>query len=197
MKTIIAFDFDGTLTKRDSFLHFIKFVKGNSFLYFNLCYFVLLWTLFKVKIISRHQSKELIFRKCFKGMSLKTFNRHCELFIFEINKILRKEVTIKIKEHISEGHTPIIISASIKNWILPWAKTNNINLVIATEIEIDKNNILTGKFSTPNCRGIEKTNRLFNIYKNRNDFKLISYGDSTGDNELLENSNEAHWNYFK
>lgn len=36
MKTIVAFDFDGTLTKKDTFLEFIKFSKGRIIFYINL-----------------------------------------------------------------------------------------------------------------------------------------------------------------
>lgn len=34
MKQIVAFDFDGTITNRDTLLEFIKFAKGNFILAF-------------------------------------------------------------------------------------------------------------------------------------------------------------------
>jgi phosphoserine phosphatase len=67
--------------------------------------------------------------------------------------------------------------------------------LVATEVEI-QNNILTGRFRTPNCRGGEKVNRL----KEHFDFSAIdyvyAYGNSRGDREMLELADEKFYRYF-
>lgn len=196
MKTVVAFDFDGTLTKKDSFLLFIKFAKGKLFLYINLLYFIVLWILFKIKILNRHQAKELIFKRCFKNMPIEKFDKYAVLFSAELDKILRKNVKEKIKTYKAKGHTIVIISASIINWIQPWAKQNNIKHIIATELEIDYNQNLTGKFKTPNCWGIEKVNRLLIAFPKKEQYKLLFYGDSLGDKALMNIADKGYWNYF-
>jgi HAD superfamily hydrolase (TIGR01490 family) len=196
MKTIIAFDFDGTLTKKDSFLEFIRFSKGSLFLYRNSFYFIFIWILFKIKIIKRNRSKEIIFSYCFKNTPQDKFNKSCNLFRQKLETIIRKGVSEKIEEYHNLNYSICIVSASIFNWIEPWAKENKIDTIIATEIEI-KNNVLTGKFKTPNCVGIEKVNRLKKIFPNRDSYSLISFGDSSGDKELLNFSDQKNWNYFK
>jgi phosphatidylglycerophosphatase C len=196
MKTIVAFDFDGTLTKKDSFFEFIKFTKGIRFLYCNSLYFISIWFLFKIGLLKRSYSKEIIFSYCFKNTPKEKFDTWCTSFSHKIEDILRKGVKEKINEYQNLNYSVCIISASIFNWIDPWAKANQINLLIATEIEI-RNQVLTGRFKTPNCRGVEKVNRLKEIYLNRTSYRLISFGDSSGDNELLNYSNEKHWNFFK
>ncbi len=197
MKTIIAFDFDGTLTKKDSFLEFIKFSKGRPFFYFNIFYIGLLWALFKINLLKRDTAKQYIFSHCFKGVSVNLFNKKCELFSSSIEKIIRKGVYTKLSEYLNKGFTIVIISASIENWITPWASSKGINTVLATIPEIDKVGRLTGKFKSKNCVNHEKVNRLLELFPDRKLYNLISYGNSEGDKELLEFSDVAHLNYFK
>lgn len=41
MKQIVAFDFDGTITNRDTLLEFIKFAKGKTAFYLGFCFICL------------------------------------------------------------------------------------------------------------------------------------------------------------
>ncbi len=197
MKTIIAFDFDGTLTKKDSFLEFIRFSKGKTFFYTNILYIGFIWGLFKVSLLKRDTAKHYIFSRCFKGETINLFNEKCELFSKEIEKMLRNKVNEKILEYLNKGFTIIIISASIENWIKPWANTKGIKHVLATIPEVNENGELSGIFKSKNCVNQEKVNRLLELFPDRKSYHLISYGDSDGDRALLEFSDEAYFNYFK
>ena len=64
---------------------------------------------------------------------------------------------------------------------------------MATEIEVDGNGLLTGRFKTANCSGQEKVNRLLEIEPHREDYYLYAYGNSTGDKEMLEMADEAFY----
>ena len=79
----------------------------------------------------------------------------------------------------------IIVSASIENWILPWAEKEGIEIVLATQIEVNEEERLTGYFSSPNCYGKEKVKRILEMYPNRENYILIAYGDSSGDFDML------------
>ena len=46
--------------------------------------------------------------------------------------------------------------------------------------------IVTGRFLTPNCCGRQKVERLLELFPRRQSYKLYAYGDSKGDNDLLE-----------
>ena len=58
--------------------------------------------------------------------------------------------------------------------------------VLATKMEVDKDGVLTGSFSTANCYGSEKVRRLMEVEPDRENYYLCAYGDSRGDKELLE-----------
>ena len=200
-KKLVAFDFDGTLTTKDSFVEFIKFCKGNFIFYSYIPLVLLFWISFKIKIISRHKAKEYVFALFFKGMSSHDFNTYCEKFSEKIDTFLRDSSTFKINSYTKENHEVVIVSASIENWIKPWATTHKISNIIATKVEIDAFGNLSGKFSSKNCRGKEKVDRLLEAYPFRNEYDLIAYGDSSGDAELLNFADESYYksdeSYYK
>lgn len=197
MKTIVAFDFDGTLTTKDTFVKFIQFTKGNLFFYANVPLFGILWLLSIFKIWSTHKAKEFIFSHCFKGMSLSEFNQFAVDFAKHIDQMLQPKAIQTIEESLSQGFEPVIVSASIANWILPWAQSKNIQTVIATTIAIDSNANLTGKFSSKNCVNQEKVNRLLELYPDRSSYKLVAYGNSSGDEQLIDFADEGFYNQLR
>ena len=87
----------------------------------------------------------------------------------------------------------LIVSASIDNWVQPFFPKVKI---VGTQVEVE-NGLLTGRFLTKNCYGQEKVNRILAIYPNRREYKLIAFGDSEGDKELLAFADEAHYKPFR
>lgn len=52
-------------------------------------------------------------------------------------------------------------------------------------------------FSTPNCYGAEKVKRLLTKYPDRDFYRLVVYGDSRGDRELLSIADESHYRFLQ
>src|ERR1700744_5893322 len=77
---IAFFDFDGTITKRDTLLEFIRFTKGR----FRLGLGFLLnspWLIaYKLKLISNQQAKERMLSHFFGDCPLDIFEDHCKRF---------------------------------------------------------------------------------------------------------------------
>ena len=193
MKTLVGFDFDGTITTKDTFIKFIRFSKGNCRFFCGFLLFSPLLAAMKLKIYPNWKLKQKIFSYFFKGTTLAAFNKLCEDFANNNQHIIRPKAIKKINEYVQQNFETIIISASIKNWITPFADKLGINTTICTEIEVNDNMILTGEFSTPNCYGKEKVNRLLEIYPDRENYYLIAYGDSSGDKELLSFADEKYY----
>lgn len=194
VKVLAIFDFDNTITTKDTLFQFLFFVFGYKKVLVKLLTISLFVVpLFLLHIWTRSKIKEYILSLFFKNMSINTFNEYGEEFANKIDLFLSSDAISKIRWHQEKGHKVIINSASIKNWIAPWAKTNGVSIVICTELEV-KNDIITGKFSTPNCYGKEKVNRLLKVIPNIEDYIIFAYGDSKGDIELLE---LADYSYYK
>lgn len=191
MKTSIAvFDFDGTLTTKDTFIEFIIFTKGKLLFYWGLLLFSPILMGYKLGIYPNWRAKEKLFSFFFKDMKYSTFKKYGIKFADEILKFENKYIVEKLMEYIKSGIKVYIISASIEEWIIPWCKNKGNITVIGTKIKIEKDKIV-GKFSTPNCYGKEKVIRLLNFEPNRDSYILHAFGDSLGDKELLEYADVA------
>lgn len=181
---IAAFDFDGTITLKDTLFDFISFYFSKRKLLSGLIILSPILIGYKMGIIKNYRAKQIMFSYFFKNRTIIEFNDKSEKYAKRINKITRQSTLQKINEHQSRNHKVIIISASISNWIIPWANSMGIHTVMGTEIEIN-DGLLTGKFSSKNCYGPEKVNRLLELYPDRAEYDLYAYGDSEGDKELL------------
>jgi HAD superfamily hydrolase (TIGR01490 family) len=192
-KYIAAFDFDGTITTKDTFVKFIRFSKGNYSFFCGFLLFLPLLMAYKLNVYPNWKLKQKIFSYFFKGMSLSAFNTICKDFANNQQHIIRPKAIKQIDEYLKQDFEITIISASIENWVAPFANNLKINNVICTKIETNDNNILTGKFSTPNCYGKEKVSRLLENYPDRENYHLIAFGDSRGDKELLNLADEKYY----
>ncbi|MDR2949535.1 MAG: HAD-IB family hydrolase [Prevotella sp.] len=192
---IAAFDFDGTITNKDTLFDFIHFYFGMPRLILGVILLSPVLILFKLGFIKNNKAKQILFSYFFKGKKIDDFDNVCQKYSARVAEILIPKAIDKIKEHQQEGHLVIIDSASICNWIAPWAKQMGVLEVIGTRIEIE-NGIITGKFFGENCYGQEKVRRLLELYPNRDTYELYAYGDSSGDKELLEIADYPYYRKF-
>jgi phosphatidylglycerophosphatase C len=197
MKTIAVFDFDGTLTRRDTLLEFIKYSKGRLPFYLGFLRFSPLLVAMKLKMYPNWKVKQQLFSHFYKGTSIEEFDRWCENFKVNIDKIARPKALRALKSHQAEGNKVVVVSASIENWVKPWASKVHIDTILATKIEIDKQGLLTGRFLTKNCYGQEKVDRLLDAVPNLSEYTVFAYGNSRGDKELLELADKSFYNKFE
>ena len=199
MKRIAVFDFDGTITRKDTLIEFIRFAKGSTALYWGLLLHLPWLVLMKLRLYDNGKTKERVFSWFFQGMPVEQFNDLGQAFYqAQADKLIYSEAKKKILEHKSQGDIVVILSASIENWVQPFASALQAEGLLGTQAEV-QNGILTGKFATKNCYGQEKVNRLktwldANV---KEQLYIIAYGDSRGDKELLEFANEKHYKSFK
>ena len=193
---IYAFDFDGTLTRRDTLIEFIRFAKGDKA--FALCFlrYLPLLVLMKMGLYPNWKAKQKVFSRCFKGMTVDDFNARCARFAEQKAGLLRPKGMRKLAEVAAEGSTAVIISASVNNWVEPFFAGMERVYVIGTMVEA-RDGVLTGRFLTKNCYGEEKVTRLLQLYPERTEYWLTAYGDSRGDFELLNFANEGYYKPFK
>ena len=196
MSVIAFFDFDGTITTKDSLIDFIQYVVGKPMYYYGLLLKSPLLIAYKLKFIPNYIAKEKLLSHFFKGWDINEFQKLADKYSIEqIDKITRPPALDRIKWHKQQGHTVVIVTASIESWLKEWCAKYNLDL-LATELEI-KDGKITGKFATKNCHSSEKARRICDKYK-MTDFSFIyAYGDSSGDKEMLSLANEKFYKYFK
>lgn len=192
-KQIIAiFDFDGTLTTKDTFLEFIIYVYGRKKLYYGILINSIWIILMKLNLYPNWKAKQRIFSWFFKDMPYNEFIKWGYLFIKRIDEIINFSSIEILNKHLINNHTVYVISASIDEWVRPWCYKRGIKNIICTQVSINKSKKLTGKFLTSNCNGQEKVNRFTKLEPKRDNYTLYAYGNSIGDKEILEFSDYSH-----
>ena len=193
MRKIVAFDFDGTLTTRDTLLAFIRYACGSRAFAMGFLRYAPLLVLMKLGLYPNYQAKEKVFAHFFKGMTIEAFDALCQGFAQDHLHLLRSQGIKTLMQAQDDGAEVVIVSASIDNWVQPFFTDVT---VLGTQIEV-KEGVLTGRFLTKNCYGQEKVNRILARFPDRQDYHLTAYGDSRGDQELLAFADEAHYKPFR
>ena len=193
MKKIYAFDFDGTLTTKDTLIEFIRYAKGSRALGLGFMRYAHLLVLMKIGLYPNYKAKQKVFAHFFKDTTLDDFNALCKAFAASSSHLLRPNAIEAIKQAIKEGSEVLIVSASIDNWVQPFFPQVK---VVGTQIEVIDGK-LTGRFLSKNCYGQEKVNRILSLYPNRQDYHLTTYGDSRGDKEMLAFADESYFKPFR
>ena len=195
-KPIIAFfDFDGTITKKDTMMEFIIFSFGYLKFISGLILLSPVLMVYKLSLISNYKAKQILLSYFFKGMHILKFNRLAKDYCSsKLENIIKQKAMKRIMWHKKNGHMIVVVTASISNWIKPWCDKNQIE-IIATELET-KNSVITGLFSTKNCYGKEKVSRIKQKFELSSFNTIYAYGDSHGDKQMLSNADKRYYKYF-
>lgn len=205
-KKVYLFDFDGTLTSADTLLEFIRYACGRRRFFVGFALFSPLLVLMKLHLYPNYRAKQRLFAWYFKGMSIDNFDLVCQRFAHHNQRLMRQKALDRLREIFHYNETLCVVSASIDNWVRPFfdniSKASRSDFrVIGTEVEVDTDGVLTGRFRTHNCYGAEKVRRVLEampqLKSNRDNFWVVACGDSRGDKELLEFADEAHFKPFR
>lgn len=188
-------DFDGTITITDTFLPFIKYVKGRFKFYAGIAYLSPFIIAFQLKLIPNNKLKELFLSHYFKGMSLDVLEANGEGFAREIIPgLIRPEALESIQNHLKGGARIVVVTASLDIWVRPWAEDMGLEYITSVLEEVD--GTVSGKLSGENCYGPEKTRRIRD-YLSLSDYKEIyCYGDSKGDREMMGIATRSFYRNF-
>ena len=178
-------DFDGTLTKDDSFVRFMLFavplpqlVAGSFMLIFKFLGMMLSgkW--------SNSSAKAAVLSMFFKEKTIAEMDALGEDFHQKkISSMLRSELLQSLRHALQNGETVVIVSASTDLWLRPFCQAEGFDL-LCTELAFEGGKF-TGLFATPNCNGAEKARRILASYNLDSFDKITAYGNSDGDTEMF------------
>ena len=187
---LALFDFDGTLTTKDSLGEFLKFSFSREKYLINMLKFVPTFILWQLKFIRNDIAKQRLFNIFYHGIREEDFKKLAtEFSLKKLDKIIKKERLDILKNHQKNGDRVVIVSASMQCWLQPWCDKNNIEL-LSTRLEF-LDSKFTGKFLTPNCYGKEKENRIKKHLNIKEYETIYAYGDSSGDDYMLAMADES------
>ena len=193
---LVLFDFDGTITRDDSLLEFVAYVVGFKKFFRGILVLSPILAAYKLGLASNNFTRRKLLDYFFAGMSADKFDKICKKYsTTHIEDILKQSAMDKIASYKAAGDKIVIVTASLEDWLRPWCDAQGLEL-LGTKIR-RKGGIITGEIEGQNCYGAQKVARVRAAYDVQAFDRIIAYGDSRGDREMLEFADEAHYKAFE
>jgi phosphatidylglycerophosphatase C len=189
---VAAFDFDGTITSRDTIWPFLRAVAGDAAIRRGLPGALPAIAALKLGLADSTTTKERLFAIYLRGRRLDEVRAAAARFAREeIPALVRPEALARIKWHLARGHSVVVVTASPELYVGAWAAPLGVE-VVGSRLQVDAESRLTGRHDGPACDGAEKVLRLRTAL-GLGDADMYAYGDSSGDRELLAMARHAYW----
>ncbi len=192
---VVVFDFDGTLTERDTILPFLRAAAGDGPFLRGLPALLPALLTRGLGLLGRTATKERLFARYLSGRPLDEVRAAGLRFAHDrLPGMLRPAALRRLEWHRAEGHRCLVVTASPELYVAPWAAARGIE-AIGSRLAVDAAGRLTGRHDGPPCEGPEKLRRLQALVGP--DARILhAYGDSCGDAALLRAAEHAHWRQF-
>jgi phosphatidylglycerophosphatase C len=192
-RRVAAFDFDGTLSRKDSLGPFLELVCGRNQLYRAFLMRAPVLAGIAVGIGDRDAEKERLVGRMLAGRSADSVRDSGTQYARSLieGDALRPDMLERLAWHRSEGHEIVIVSASLDAYLEPLAPLLGVDRVFCTRLGVGADGRLNGLLEGGNVRGPEKVRRI-REWLGDDPTELWAYGDSAGDRELLAEADHAH-----
>ena len=200
-RVVAAFDFDGTISDRDTLVPFLVRAFGHARV---LATFAALThhavavglgmatiDAFKVRVLHRLVAGEPVER-------LRALGR---VHAAALAPRLRPAALQRIAWHRAQGHLLVLVSSTLDLYLAQVAAGLGFDHVLCSRLESRRDAAgvarFTGRLDGADCTGAEKPRRLQALLGDPAAIELHVYGDSAGDRELLAAADHAHYRPFR
>ena len=181
---IIAFDFDGTLTVRDSFTAFLKWREGSARYHAEMAALAPA-ALRYVFDRDPGKLKAAAVRRFLQGLPRDVLNAEAMEFATSAAPLLFRPDALKAwRRYRLDGARLIIVTASPENIVAPFARGLGADLLIGTRLLFDQEDRVQGGLMGDNCRGPAKVKRIKEAL-GEDVVLTAAYGDTDGDWDML------------
>lgn len=189
------FDFDNTLTDRDSLLPFLFYIQGFWKTIYSLTLLTPYFIRYLIGSLSRQRMKEKILTRFIGGKPYVEVQALGQQYVDQqLDRYLKPEALKRLAWHQSQGHRCLLVSASLEFYLIPWAMKHGFETALASRLEITPEGNVTGNLVGLNCWGPEKERRLLAYWNEIKPDHIYAYGDSRGDQEMLK---LAHYPFYR
>ncbi|MCV6590705.1 MAG: HAD-IB family hydrolase [Marinobacterium sp.] len=192
--TIAFFDFDGTLTEGDTLLPFLKFLAGSTRFYTQLLLTSPILAGYALGFVRNDIAKAALLKRAFKKQSYSSLQDSGTLFCHtKLPTMLREKGMQKLRWHQQQGHTCVLVSASLDIYLSEWSKLQGFDHLLCTQLQPDYFQGKHQSIISQNCFGDEKVSRITAwMGENCPDITTYAYGDSNGDTAMLNHVDHGY-----
>jgi phosphatidylglycerophosphatase C len=179
---VAVWDVDGTLTRADTMMPFLRRVAGPATV-----------TTALVPALGRHltgaerraQAKADLLRRVLGGRELAEVDGQARRYADHVVRHrLRPDALRRWEWHRRHGHRLVIVSASLDLYLRHLGAHLGADEVLCTSMEVVDGR-LTGRMATPSCRGPEKAVRLTEYLRTTPGNPVWVYADSAADRPMM------------
>ncbi len=194
---LALFDFDGTITKKETISEFLRFCIGDRHFIFAVLKLSPIILGYFSGLIGNQEIKERLLSETVGGLQESFLVEKGQEFAKKrLPSLIRPKALERIRWHKERGDKIVLVSASLVYYLRPWADIVGIEDVIGVELEIEDGRV-TGNLLGTNCYGSEKVRRVKELLDISNFDEIYAYGDSRGDKEMLALANYPFFRPFR
>ncbi|WP_207886451.1 HAD-IB family phosphatase [Pseudomonas sp. 30_B] len=194
-RVLSVFDFDGTLTRHDSFVPFLWFAFGSATFLRRLPRLAAPCLKFVFGRLGRDELKACLIATYLSGVEAAWLSARAEAYCRSVWPYLLRSAGLRcVEAELESGAEVTLCSASPTLLLQPFAERLGVGL-IGTELEVQGGR-LSGRILGGNCRCENKVLRLVAVYGPLSFYRLRAWGDTRGDHALLRAAQDPHWRAF-
>jgi phosphatidylglycerophosphatase C len=181
---LALFDFDGTITERDTFSGFLRFAVRRHRIVLGMLPLSPVIFCYRLGLMPADRARPIVSRVGFQGELADSIRQAGRRYAADVlPEVTRKKALERIRWHQDQGDTVVVVSASLDVYLQPWSDSIGVEL-ICTELE-ERNGRLTGRYCHGDCSGPAKVRRILRRYDLSRYPVIYAYGDTTDDREML------------
>lgn len=193
MANLALFDFDGTITTRETMAAFMYRAVPAGRQAWGRLLLAPCVAGYKCGVVPGVSVRAAVVRVGFAGVALASVQAHGAAFADEaLPPLLRPESMARIRWHQQQGDTVAVVSGGLDVYLAPWCRLHGLALVCSTLEHRDGR--LTGRYQGAQCVGEEKARRVRARYDLAHYGRVYAYGDTHEDLALLD---LAHHRFYR
>ena len=188
MPHLALFDFDHTVTHCDTYSRFLRRIATPEQLARAR------WTIgpwlagYRAGLVSAAAIRARVTRFAFAGRDAAEIATHARAYAREeLSALVRPEVVRRIEWHRAQGHTLVLVSASLDLYLAPWCAGYGFELICNRLEQVDGR--LTGRYDGGDC-GPHKAREIRLRFDPASFERVHAYGDSREDRPMLALAHE-------
>lgn len=191
---LALFDFDGTLSVRETFGAFLREAVSPRRLAAGHLLLAPLVAGYRLRLVPGSLTRAGIMAYAFRGACATRLAACGQRFADQhLPSLLRPEAMRRLAWHRDRGDTVAVVSGALDVYLQPWCRAQGVASLCSALAQ--RGGRLTGRYRGPQCVGAEKARRVRAHYDLARFGRIFAYGDTHEDLALLQLAHEAYYRW--